>query len=295
MKPTLLFAACLFSIALFAREKKLILHPNGKVHYEYEMQGALLDGKFSCYYENGRLRMKGQFSNNQKMGLWRVWDEKGILRSERNYSGNEVFISLNEWDSTGTKQAGNRRIDGPCDFGDYLFSHRYLSSVSREPQENKSLFEENGAVYSLIRKAFNGKAIAFADEKLMFPRCASDFSCIDPEDITEVLIREDYSCCTSSQVMHNKLIAICPVVVKDGIKRELGWFAGESLAGETAFDAIRQHRCSSLILKTTVNDPSFRLKDVSAADNDALRLMLIEFEASAILYSQDNRLLVTNQ
>src|SRR3954466_6015349 len=170
MKPTLLIAACLISIVLFGREKKLILHSNGKVHYEYEMEGALLDGKFSCYYENGRLRMKGQFTNNQKTGLWRVWDEKGILRSERNYSSNEIFISLNEWDSTGTRRAGNQHIDAPCDFGDYLFSHRYLSSISREPQENKSLFEENGAVYSLIQQAFNGKTIAFADDKLIFPR-----------------------------------------------------------------------------------------------------------------------------
>jgi hypothetical protein len=295
MKPTCLLAACLLSLALFAREKKLILHSNGKVHYEYEMEGALLDGKFSCYYENGRLRMKGQFDSNQKTGLWRVWDEKGILRSERNYTGNEIFISLNEWDSTGTRRPGDQQVDTPCDFGDYLFSHRFLSSISREPEENKPLFDENGTVYSLIRQAFNGKITVFADEKLIYPRCASDFSCIKADDISEVLVKEQYNCCASSQVMHNKLIAICPIVVKDGIKKELGWFAADGLTTETALDGIRQHRYSSVILKTTVHDPSFRLKDVSASENDQLRLMLIEFEASAILYSQDNRLLVTNQ
>ena len=287
--------ACLFSIIVFGREKKSILHPNGKVHYEYEMEGALLDGKFSCYYENGRLRMKGQFTNNQKTGLWRVWDEKGMLRSERNYTGNEAFIAISEWDSSGNKRAGGQRVALSCDFGDYLFSHRYLSSIDRTATENKPLFEENGFINSIIRRAFNGQLTAFADDKLIFPRCASDFSCVRAEDITELLVKEEFNCCVSSQVMHNKLIAVCPVVMKDGVKRELGWISAQALSGESVLEDISQHRFASLILKTTVNDPAFRLKDVSAAENDKLRLMLVEFEASAILYSQDNKLLVTNQ
>ena len=69
-----------------AREKKIVYYPNGKVQYEYEMEGHLFDGRFTSYFETGKLRIKGQFINNQKSGLWRVWDEKGLLRSERNYT-----------------------------------------------------------------------------------------------------------------------------------------------------------------------------------------------------------------
>src|SRR5688572_20009423 len=103
MRPLLLFMFVFSFFMAGAREKKTVYYPNGKVQYEYEMEGHLFDGRFSSYFETGKLRIKGQFINNQKTGHWRVWDEKGLLRSERNYTNNKNFSVVSETDSTGTK------------------------------------------------------------------------------------------------------------------------------------------------------------------------------------------------
>ena len=46
-----------------------------------------------------------------------------------------------------------------------------------------------------------------------------------------------------------------------------------------------------VFVKTTVNDPGFKFRDVKEKENDLLRLMLLEFEANAILYTIDQQML----
>src|SRR5438309_8733447 len=215
MKPAFILLAIFFTLSSFARENKIILHENGRVHYEYEMEGPLLDGKFSCFYETGKLRIKGQFTHNQKTGLWRVWDEKGLLRSERNYSGNQSFTTLNEWDSTGARVSHeddrSRTISTSCDFGDYLFSQRYLSSIVKDAPGNRELFETNGLIGQLIGDAFNGKIVAYSNDRVENPIASSQFNCTDCKDIVELLVKEEYYCCAATQTMNNRFTSICPV------------------------------------------------------------------------------------
>ncbi|MFL5741855.1 MAG: hypothetical protein ACJ75B_16655 [Flavisolibacter sp.] len=299
MKPAFILSAILFALSSFAKDKKIILHDNGRVHYEYEMEGPLLDGKFSCFYETGKLRIKGQFDRNQKTGLWRVWDEKGLLRCERNYSGNQSFVTLNEWDSTGARVSNendrSRLVSTSCDFGDYLFSQRYMSSIVKDAPGNNQLFESNGFLDQLIRHAFNGKIIAYSNDRVENPLAPSQFGCTDCKDIVEILVKEEYYCCAATQTMNNRLTSICPVAIINGVKKELGWFAVSEIDFDLSSVAkIKDHQFFSTILQTTVDDPSFHLRAVGAKESDRLRLMLIEFEGSAILYRLDNNAVARN-
>jgi hypothetical protein len=299
MKPAFILLAILFGLSSFAREKKVILHDNGRVHYEYEMEGPLLDGKFSCFYETGKLRIKGQFDHNQKTGLWRVWDEKGLLRSERNYSGNQSFVTINEWDSTGARvshvEDRSKTVSTSCDFGDYLFSQRYMSTIVRNAPGNNTLFESNGFIDQLIQQAFNGSVIAYSADKMENPIAPAQFGCADCKDIVELLVKEEYYCCAATQTMNNRLMAVCPVAFVNGVKKALGWFSVPQIEFDSsAVGKIKDHQFFSTILQTTVDDPSFRLRAVGAHESDRLRLMLIEFEGSAILYQLDNNAVARN-
>jgi antitoxin component YwqK of YwqJK toxin-antitoxin module len=45
----------------------------------YMLDGALKDGLWSTWHENGQMRAKGQFKNGKGEGLWIYWEEDGQL------------------------------------------------------------------------------------------------------------------------------------------------------------------------------------------------------------------------
>lgn len=119
MKKHLLAICCmLLTATLFANQPKVILYPNGNKHFEYEVKNDLYNGPFTSYFENGKVRMIGCFSNNQKTGVWTTWDANGTMRSQRKYADDYTFEILNEWDAKGVAvapeviQQKNERIIG---------------------------------------------------------------------------------------------------------------------------------------------------------------------------------------
>ena len=310
MKTFLFLTAILGALSSFAREKKLVLHNNGKVQYEYELEGFMLDGRFTCYYETGKLRIKGQFSNNQKTGLWRYWDEKGLLRAERNYSDNQHFTVISQRDSSGNKiklatEEDGRPLAVICDFSvangaPVLFSHRYVSAIAMEDPANRELFVETGLAGNILKKINEKKIVAFADDRFTQPVNLSSVSGFVASDVVSFLIKEDYVCVsTENPVVFNKVIGVCPIVIQKGVRKELGWIYVPDLDDADTKDQltrIRNHQYKTNIIKTTINDPSFKLRDVSAKESETLHLALLEIEANTILYMLDNnQALATNQ
>ncbi len=300
MKALLFFIALIAFLSASGREKKLVHHANGKVQYEYEMDGFMFDGRFSCYYESGKLKVKGQFSRNKKTGLWRVWDEKGILRSERMYTSNLEFSILNETDSTGNRIRSGEQVNaGSKNSGITLFMHRFLHSISRDADGSGELFSDNGLFSSILSQARAGALQVFADERLTTPVNIPSISCIEPKDLVEILVKEEYSCFEDEgPVMVNRLVSICAVVMEKGKPKELGWIQVADLEKYELFmpvlNKIRDRQYASRILKTTVNDPSFKWRTVALQEHDPLRLMMVEFEAGAIIYVMDQQTLASN-
>lgn len=297
MKSFLFLAALAASITVFAKESKTILYLNGKVQYEYEVEGHVFQGRFSSYYESGKLRMKGQFFNNQKTGLWRVWDEKGLLRSERKYADNLNFTPLNQWDSTGLRIRGikeEQSFHNRCGFTDRLFSHRYISNIDADHPDNKELFDKGGFVSTLMESIMNGSATAFAEDRFRYIFNKLNLSCYDQKDVVAILVKEEYYCCAKDQNMKNTLLGVCPIVMEDGRRKELGWFYVPQIGGQQeASKKLMDHTYVSTIIRSTVNDMGYRFKDVDIQQNDLLRLMLVEFEANAILYTIDREYFAT--
>lgn len=301
MKALLFFVSIISFLSASAREKKRVHHPNGKVQYEYEMDGFMFDGRFSCFYESGKLKVKGQFSRNKKTGLWRVWDEKGILRSERVYTSNLEFSILNETDSSGNRirVTGEQVNAAEKTSGIALFTHRFLHSISREAAGTDELFSGNGIMKGLLGKLQSGDLAAFTDDRLVNPVNIPSISCFGPNDVVEILVKEEYSCYEDEgPVMVNRVIAICPVVLEKGLPKELGWIYVPDLEKMEDFSLvlknIRDRQYESRIIKTTINDPSYKWRKVAGQEHDLLRLMLVEFEAGAIIYVMDQQTLASN-
>lgn len=297
MRPVFFFIFLVTFFTAAAREKKTLYYPSGKLQYEYEMEGHLFDGKFASYFETGKLRIKGQFINNQKAGLWRVWDENGLLRSERNYSNNKNFTILSETDSSGVKiRRDIRQVNLESKETDViLFNHRYISSIGKTSEVNKELFVEMGLIDQLMGRIMKGELISFSDDRFTLPLNVATNSCYTYNDVTAILVKEDYTCNVSNQTMLNRVLGICPVIMDKGKQKLLGWVYVPDLKFETKqLNNIKDNLYESSFIKTTVNDPSFKFRDVKADENDMLRLMLLEFEANAILYTIDQQMLASN-
>ncbi|HEU4472234.1 MAG TPA: hypothetical protein VFR58_14175 [Flavisolibacter sp.] len=295
MKQILFLTMLFCSMAAPAAEKKTILYASGKIQYEYELEGHLMEGQFSAYYESGRLKIKGQFRHNQKTGLWRVWDENGLLRSERKYSNNHQFVLINQWDASGIriKEVKENAVfvqAGGCETNDELFRHHYLSIIGRGFPANEFLFEECGLADSLLTEAKAGRLTAYADDRMTGGVSQARLARYGAADITALKIKEEYACCAYTQSMNCRLMAICLVVTEDGVEKELGWFYPPLIKNNAAaMQQIRDHEVPGRVIATTVNDLAFSFRQVSERDSETARLMLFEMEASAILYTLDNR------
>ena len=288
---TLLFLSAFFCFFLAsAKEKKVILHPNGKVQYEFEKDGFMLDGRFSCYYESGKLRIKGAFKSNQKTGQWRYWDENGRLRTERNYTSNQEFTVVHEYDSAGLKTRSSSFIteEGNCDSKDYFFTHSYISSIDKDKEVNRELFSENGFVDLLLQDLVNGGSVLYKDEGFTETAAKRTVGSYHHGQVVSLLVRENYHWCTKEQNLNNQLMGVCPVVMENGQPKELGWvYVPRSILDPSMLKKIKDHAYAAVVTKSTANDAGFRLQNVNSNENDLLRLKLIVMEANAILYMID--------
>ena len=51
---------------------------------EVYLKDGLKNGSYREYYENGELKVKGKYKNDEPSGVWRFYDEKGKrIRKER--------------------------------------------------------------------------------------------------------------------------------------------------------------------------------------------------------------------
>jgi antitoxin component YwqK of YwqJK toxin-antitoxin module len=70
-------------------------YPNGqsKGSVSLNKQGDI-DGKVQYYYQDGRIKLKGQYNNGNETGLWYGYDTSGNLKSVESY-GREKQIDTN--------------------------------------------------------------------------------------------------------------------------------------------------------------------------------------------------------
>ncbi len=95
-------------------------YPSGKKFKQQEFTFNLFidpnaDGPYVQWTEEGTMLIKGQFSNNRKIGLWEFWNTKNVKVLELEFSGDKRNGYCNMWFSTPGYE-GNRKVQ--CNFVD---------------------------------------------------------------------------------------------------------------------------------------------------------------------------------
>ncbi len=65
---------------------KLINQKTGRLKLVKHYKDGVVHGKIIYYWDNGEIRLTGQYENMRRTGIWKTYDTNGSLILEENYN-----------------------------------------------------------------------------------------------------------------------------------------------------------------------------------------------------------------
>jgi antitoxin component YwqK of YwqJK toxin-antitoxin module len=78
---------------------------SNQIAWEYQ-------GDYTFYHPNGKIKVKGQFKNGKKDGLWEYWNEDGSFREKRELKNGTYKVNTKKYSDDGVTCSR-------CNFGQY--------------------------------------------------------------------------------------------------------------------------------------------------------------------------------
>jgi len=76
-------------------------YDNGQVKVYGDFENGKNHGKWIWYYENGQKKMEGTFQNGKREGLWMTWDRNGNQLTEGAYEADRLNGTYIRWNVEG--------------------------------------------------------------------------------------------------------------------------------------------------------------------------------------------------
>ena len=225
MKLTLL---ALTSIFLLSINTINLNYDNGQIKYKVEIDHGILNGEYISWYKNGKIKAKGKFKNNQRVGEWKVYDSLGQTRMVRAYSNSFHFSYISAKNEKGediptpNKSAYERNNSESLQYPevenkDVVITKRIWRTIEAN-SENNVLFEKN-ILYNILLKNIieTKKLIAFTSESDEFEKVMSisevkNKTSKNNFEIVGYKVKEDWHYNSNWQLSENRIIGICPVI-----------------------------------------------------------------------------------
>ena len=67
---------------------RLINQKTGRIKILKHYKNGLVHGKIIYYWDNGQVRLMGQYEKMHRVGIWKTYDSNGDLILEENYNSN---------------------------------------------------------------------------------------------------------------------------------------------------------------------------------------------------------------
>lgn len=61
-------------------QKRILKMESEQLNVVFEIQDSRLSGKYTSYYQNGKIKAKGKLLNGNRISSWKLWDTLGNLR-----------------------------------------------------------------------------------------------------------------------------------------------------------------------------------------------------------------------
>ena len=75
---------------------KLVNQRTGKIKILKHYKNETIHGKFIFYWDNGQIRLTGQYKEMCRVGIWTNYDSNGDILLKENYNNNEIQADINK-------------------------------------------------------------------------------------------------------------------------------------------------------------------------------------------------------
>ena len=65
---------------------RIINQKTGRLKLVKHYKNSIVHGKIIYYWDNGKVRLIGQYDNMRRTGIWRTYDSNGAVIMEENYN-----------------------------------------------------------------------------------------------------------------------------------------------------------------------------------------------------------------
>ena len=72
---------------------KVVNKQTGKVKFVKHYKNGLVHGKVIYYWDNGQIRLIGEYNNMHRVGIWKTYNFNGDLILEENYTTNSLITN----------------------------------------------------------------------------------------------------------------------------------------------------------------------------------------------------------
>jgi Gliding motility associated protein GldN/MORN repeat variant len=206
---------CGGSLLLKAQKQTIDIN---QVTCNVETSNNRLDGNYTSYYPNGQLKATGQFSKNNRVGIWEVYDEQGKLLIQRNYANSLQFTQTipansihkyntdNNWDAISQETVWCRK--------------RFWKTA--DAIHNPELFR-NEIFVNFILNLYNQKQIQFFEDDRFLNEKKLDQNVEKNAQLVSFKIKEDGILDTRRFILDYRMLAINPIIKTASGTQELGW------------------------------------------------------------------------
>ena len=70
---------------------RIINQKTGRLKLVKHYKNGILNGKIIYYWNNGQIRLIGEYENMKRVGIWQTFNLEGKLIMEENYNSEKIF------------------------------------------------------------------------------------------------------------------------------------------------------------------------------------------------------------
>lgn len=246
MTKIVMLAICLqLALNIKAQENENI-YADGHIKCQYALIDGQLHGKYISWYSNGVKKSEGKFYQNNRIGLWTLWDSIGNVRVKRIYKNNFVYKRilptipkdksiklLNYYPPLPIRNEGSYFDYFALKEKNVVYCERYLSIIL--PEKNPILFASDDILMLLLN---NRDSADFHTYKIFESYKEKKFEVNSLKNIKLIAFKttKEYVYDLERQLMESRIIFISPVLL-DTITNEIyddNWFYFNNLVPHLA-------------------------------------------------------------
>ncbi len=204
---------------------------DNNVYVNYTVTKGMLNGSYIAYYENGKKKAEGEFSDNVRVGKWSVWDSVGKLCIQRVYTNSFDYEVIAPRIPNGPAKLLSAPLYKPTRNIDSCFKYYYLEerqviwskrTWSFIYNKDNPLLGKNNKMFDLLYK----QMIAHNIKLYKFINWDWDKSFFDTIDISKLpfdtsrfevigfLTKEDWFYNIDMGIMDSRLLGLCPIAIR---------------------------------------------------------------------------------